>query len=305
MNNTVERNNGSKNDHSNNEDNSTPETIVTINCALNAPLMFISILGNALVLTAIIRTPSIRSTSMIMLCSLAVSDLLVGLITQPLYIVNELTKHPLLDNFVMTMALSVCGISLITMTAISMDRFLALHYHMRYATLVTESRVKYTLVIIWLISFLEAGLSFWNERVHYFLISFINIFCLIVSTFSYIRIYLIVRRHQLQIHAQQQAVQSFNAENNLNMARLKRSAMNTFVFYLTLITCYVPLYIVLTLHGVTEYDENFQTEWKFVDTVVFMNSSINPFLYCWRLRELRKAVVKTARQMLCKQHEEN
>ena len=84
MNDTGKDNNGSADHHFENEDNSTPETITIINCVLNAPLMLISILGNALVLAAIIRTPSIRSTHMIMLCSLAFSDFLVGLIAQPL-----------------------------------------------------------------------------------------------------------------------------------------------------------------------------------------------------------------------------
>ena len=50
---------------------------------------------------------------------------------------------------------------------------------------------------------------------------------------------------------------------------------------------------------------DWQNEWQFAVTAVFMNSSINPFLYCWRLRELRTAVVKTARQMFCKQREQN
>ena len=174
---------------------------------------------------------------------------------------------------------------------------------MRYATLVTKSRVKYTLVIIWLINFLVSGWHFWSLDVRNFILSVIIIISLIISTFSYIRIYLIVRRHQLQIHAQQQAVQSSNAENNLNMARLKRSAMNTFMFYIALIICYFPMYIILTLQVIS--NKEWQPEWDFAKTAIFMNSSINTFLYCWRLRELRTAVVKTAKQMLCKQTEEN
>lgn len=87
MNDTGNNSNGSADHHSDYENNSTPETIIIINCLLNAPLVFISILGNALVLAALIKTPSIRSTPhMIMLCSLAVSDFLVGLIAQPIYI---------------------------------------------------------------------------------------------------------------------------------------------------------------------------------------------------------------------------
>ena len=59
----------------------SPKTIEIINCILNAPLIFMSIIGNALVLTAILRTFSLRSApSILFLCSLAVSDLLVGLV---------------------------------------------------------------------------------------------------------------------------------------------------------------------------------------------------------------------------------
>ncbi|XP_078345209.1 histamine H2 receptor-like [Oculina patagonica] len=303
MNNTDKHNNGSADHHSDNEDNSTPGTFIIINCVLNAPLMLISILGNALVLAAIIKTPSIRSTSMIMLCSLAVSDLLVGLIAQPIYIADQLKEDRSVNHVWMMIGASLCLISFLTITAITVDRFLALHYHMRYATLVTESRVKYTLVIIWLISFLVVSFHLWMSNVHTILLVLLSIICLIISTYSYIKIYCIVRRHQLQIDAQQQAVQISNAEDNLNMVRLKRSAMNTFAFYIVLILRYFPSYVILTLYGISK--EDWQREWNFATTAVFMNSSINPFLYCWRLRELRTAVVKTARQMLCKQTEEN
>ncbi len=74
------------------DNNSHPETVVIINCVLNAPLMLISIIGNTLVLAAILRTPSLRSPSFILLCSLTVSDVLVGFVVQPLYITYELTK---------------------------------------------------------------------------------------------------------------------------------------------------------------------------------------------------------------------
>ena len=304
MSDTDKHNTGSADHHSEIEDNFTPDFIIIINCVLNAPLMLISILGNALVLAAIIRTPSIRSTPhMIMLCSLAVSDFLVGLIAQPIYIAQELTEDHTVDYVVMLTGPSLCAVSLMTITAITVDRFLALHYHMRYATLVTESRVKYTLIIIWLINFLVSGIDFWNTRVHRFT-GILVLVCLIICTFSFIRIYRIVRRHQIQIQAQQQAVQNSDAENNLNIARLKRRALNSFVFFIALIICYLPVYVLLTLRGFSKKN-GWPNEWEFAFTAVYLNSSINPFLYCWRLRELRTAVVKTARQMLCKQTEEN
>lgn len=269
--------------------------IVIINCVLNAPLMLISIFGNALVLAAVIRTPCIHSPSMNFLCSLAVSDLLVGLLVQPLYIANTLTNIHFLKLLTGMMAFFVCGVSLDTVTAISVDRLIALLSHMRYATLVTQSRVRYAVVTIWLIKGLSSGFYLWKRRECHLIAAVTTVICLIISTFSYIKIYRIVRHHQSQIHVQRQTIQSSsNVGHTMHMVRLKKSAMNTFVFYIFLLICYFPMYILSTLHGISFL--NWITEWDFAHTAVFMNSSINPILYCWRLRELRTAVVKTLRQ---------
>jgi len=102
------------------------------------------------------------------------------------------------------------------------------------------------------------------------------------------------------MYSQQQVVQNLaiaTAAGNkgVNFLRMKKSAMNTFVFYIFLILCYLPMYILLTLHGLSYIEWTIQ--WSFTAILVFVNSAINPFLYCWRLRELRAAVVTTTRQM--------
>ena len=112
MMNNDKRINGSADHYSDNEDNSFPGTIVIINCILNAPLMLISILGNALVLAVIIRTPSIRSTSVDILCSLAVSDLLVGLVAQPIYTVSHFTQDRVVNHLWRMIGDSLCMVSL-------------------------------------------------------------------------------------------------------------------------------------------------------------------------------------------------
>ena len=277
-----------------------PDIFTIINCVLNAALMLITIFGNSLVLTAILRTPALRSPSTTLLCSLAVSDLLVGLVVQPLYIAKDLNLEDfLLLQICHFMSFSSCGLSLFTVTAISLDRFAALHYHMRYVTMVTSTRVVCTLTSIWLAIFLGFCIYLWNFYNYIICASVFIVTCLSISSFCYIRIFQIVKRHQIQIHAQQQAVQSSEASNNLNIMRLKKSSMNTFVFYIFLILCYLPVFIILVVKVLLE------TYWKIglriSATVVFMNSSINPILYCWRLSEVRAAVVKTARKMFCTQ----
>ena len=129
------------------------EIIVITNCVLNVPLMLISIIGNTLVLATILRTPSLRSPSTVLLCSLAISDLLVGLVVQPVYIAHRLTENSSLYQALKILAFSACGVSLLTMTAISVDRFLALHCHMRYPNLMPTHRAMYTSAALWFLGF--------------------------------------------------------------------------------------------------------------------------------------------------------
>ena len=94
----------------------SPKTIEIINCILNVPLIFMSTIGNALVLTAVLRTSLLRSApSIVFLCSLAVSDLLVGLVAQPVYISNALIysdSSPALKQATEVMFFLACGVSL-------------------------------------------------------------------------------------------------------------------------------------------------------------------------------------------------
>ena len=137
--------------------NSYPQTTAIINCALNVPLIFISIVGNVLVLAAILRTPSLHSPSAVFLCFLAISDLLVGLVTQPVYVADELKHNPFLHEAVLTLTYLTSGVSLGLMAAVSVDRFMALHYHMRYPYLMTITRAIYTSATL---SFGSFALSF-------------------------------------------------------------------------------------------------------------------------------------------------
>lgn len=238
---------------------------------------------------------------------IAISDLLIGILAQPLFIADELTslrsEDPMLHRITAMAGFFVCGVSLGTMTFISVDRFMALHYHLRYSILVTKPRVVYALGTIWLFIFLWLAIYLWNKLFYHSTAGIFTAVCLIISTYSYIRIYRIVRQHQQQIHVQQQAVEHSNIANNRHMMRVKKSAMNTFVFYIFMIICYFPNVVIMTLFGTAQKD--WRAEWNFATTIVFLNSSINPVLYCWRLRELRTAIGRISKRLLFKQNEEN
>ena len=283
------------------------ETIVIINCILNAPLMLTSITGNALVLATILRTPSLRSVpSTIFLCSLAITDFLVGLVVQPVYIANELQYSAggrlyKVENFI---SVSLCGVSLATMTAISVDRFLALHYHVTYPNLMTTKRAMNTSASLWFVSILLSCLRVWIGNSFILIMGVFIAVSFVISCASYIKIYFIVRHHQIQINAQQQAVNSFNIPDSNNLIIIsKKRALKTFIYFICMIFCYLPylLYSLLSNTSVIDFGRNWS---NLVYNVVFLNSSVNPFLYCWCNHEIRTSVVKIIRKMMCRQTEE-
>ena len=94
----------------NNNCTSPPNPFAIVNCAINGPLILIFIIGNALVLAAIFRTPSLRSPSTIFLCNLAASDILVGIVVQPVYIVSELKFESSMLQHMLTICCLFCAV---------------------------------------------------------------------------------------------------------------------------------------------------------------------------------------------------
>ena len=293
---------------SDSEESSPFETSVIIsNSVLNALLIPICITGNVLVLAAVWRNPSLRTPSTILLCSLAVSDLFVGLRALPVNIAIALTPLSRSSSYLRLsqartfLIIQLCGVSLETMTAISVDRYLALRYHMRYPNLMTSKRAVYVAATFWCKNVILSLISIWKRNTIFLVAVVLIALCLFISSITYYAIYRIVRHHQHQIHAQQQAVQSMNAEQNRKLQAKKR-ALNTFIYYICMVLCYFPS-AVSTLITVT-YEPHLNISLYF-DTIMFMNSAINPFLYIWRNREIRRAVLKILRKILCKTDEEN
>lgn len=224
-----------------NSSGSSSSTIAIVNCFINVPLMLAAICGNMLVLTAILTSSFLRSSSsMILLCGLAVSDLAVGLIVQPVFIAQNLAPNDFIDTLYEMMATALCGISLNTMVLISVDRVLAFQFHMSYSTVVTSPRVIVTMILSWLFHFLfSCSTRFFNWKVQFCVSCVLVGIYSIVAAIAYVYVYRIVRRHQLQIHIQQQAVQgSSMAEANTRfMVTGKWTTLNTFIFYIC--TCFL------------------------------------------------------------------
>ena len=102
----------------------------------------------------------------------------------------------------------------------------------------------------------------------------------------------ILRRYRLQIHSQIQPFDDRNARNII--ISLRKSAFNASVVFIVLVICYCPYLVVPIVYFIGKAGE-LRLEFLLSTTVVFLNSALNPFLYCWRIREFRLAALRTFR----------
>ena len=281
--------------------------VLIINCAVNIPLAITSIIGNSLVLHAVWKTPTLRLPSMVLLCGLALSDLAVGAVVQPLFITNDFirlySQSERLKSLFMSVynvfGFSLCGISLCTVTAVSVDRLLAIQKPLHYPSIVTIPRVTRVVVAVWIFCVVLASAQFLHERIQLVSAGAVVCVCLFISAFSHAKIYKIVRHHQHFIQMQLQAVEANapNTGNVNNMSGLKRSVLNALIVLLVLIVCYSPYILVDVLSLV--YPINLFLSSSLASTVAFINSALNPFLYCWRIYEIREVVKQTCHKLVC------
>jgi len=269
---------------------------------LNAFLSITAFLGNALILVALRRESSLHPPSKLLLSNLAATDLCVGLIPEPLaviFVISALGENrKICRNAIVVLSITgntLCLVSLLTLTAISVDRLLALLLGLRYRQVVTLKRAYLIVVAFWAVSTILSAMQFF----HFFMIlrCMIILFslCLVISTFSYTKIFFTLRHHQNQV---QDNVQQLSETNQLNIARY-RKVTTALWLKLTLLVCYLPEVISATIFIQEHPSPSVSLAFGSTTTLVFVNSSLNPILYCWKIDEVRQAVKNTVRQVLC------
>lgn len=111
------------------------------------------------------------------------------------------------------------------------------------------------------------------------------------------KIYLKLREHQVQVEDHVNHGQMSGERIAVNIERYKKTVSSISWVQFTLIVCYVPFGIesILWINGIgTDYS------WLSTATLVYLSSSLNPILYCWKMKEVRQAVKDTIRQFCCR-----
>lgn len=276
-----------------------------INFNFYNPHIHHGIFGNALIILALRKLSSLHSPSKILISYLACTDLGVGLISNPLlngyYLSPENSKschYFWVLSYTATTIL--CGASLSTTTAISVDRLLALLLGLRYRQVVTVRRVMALVVTMWLSSILIAAVVYYSYLIALGMASAGLVLCIVISTFCYTKIYHTLRLSRAQVQDQGNQGQRNGEGSQLNKARYKKTVSTAVWIQMTLLACYLPFGLVGAVKAIFRlYVPSQSLIYAVTLSLLMSNSTINPLLYCWKIRDIRQAVRGTIRQFRC------
>ena len=272
---------------------------VAMIAAVNILFSITSSLGNILILIALRKVTSLHPPTKLLFQCLAITDLGVGLTSQPLFATLLLIDYrnvnwsvSVIGNY---LSLIFCGVSLLISTALSVDRLLALLLGLRYRHVVTLKRVRIAVAGCWLTALVTALVIFLTRGKIFPRIVMISIILsVIISLSSYTKIVLKLRQHQTSVQENVHQGMANAGGVPKNLEQYKRTVVSIALLQVALVACYVPFLII---HVLRERDSIPNYVFSLLSTtLVYLNSSLNPFLYCWRIKEVRQAVLGTIKR---------
>ena len=274
-------------------------------CVLNFVFSLVATLGNLFVIRALMKNSTIPATVKKLFLSLAFSDLAVGLCSQLMTAIISTVMLKMASSeddlaffcptvlIVLLYFMHLLAVaSFLNVIVIAFDRLLAVSLHLRYQELVTPIRVTIVLVSLWLTSCVSAFLYICLLK-GFPLAAVISVIGYVLTTLAYVRIYKVVRYHQNQIYSQNQLQNAQTREAH----RQRKSAYNSLLVSVVFLACYFPFLPCTILSSIKPSEVSFLVAHFASIFLIYLNSSLNPFVYCWRYPEIRQSVKSTVKQI--------
>ena len=282
---------------------SLKESHRTIISASNVLFSISALTGNVLIFAALRKVSSLHPPSKLLFGCLTSTDFCVGLISHPLFVTFIFApEHSKLCYYATILSNTIgfifSGVSLLTVTTISVDRLLALMLRLSYRQVVTLKRVWVLVVFFWLFSTGFSIAMLYKRRIAEMITSIIILCCLVTSIYCYTKIYFTLHRHQAQVKFNTSQGQANEARIPLNIARYRQTVSSALWVQMTLLFCYLPFAVATGLRGVIGLQSaSLHQAHAVTITLLLLNSTLNPFLYCWKLKDVRQAVKDTIRKL--------
>ena len=261
--------------------------------AINTPFAVFAIFSNLVIIITIYKTKELRISANVLLCCLAITDLLVGLVTQPLFITWRLMLHfssticssALWHSFYEAFLYLCTGGSFLCLAYLSTDRSIAVSRPLRYRASVTTKQTVRNLAILWAIwiGFIVLRYLGIDEDSNQIIISVIA---------GLLVIYLLVVQVVLVVYIKRNSIPSslHSEENSALIAykRERRRAVTIIYIILALLLFLLPSVLTQIIVGFSSSNQS-KAEMNFAISALLINSSANPLIYFWRSKDMRKA----------------
>ena len=292
-------------------------SVSVVLCVCNSFLCPLTVAGNILVFMAVLRKVQLRTVANTSILCLAFTDLMVGVFVQPSYVVYQASKlaaspdsFPCDKLLIYSFSGMICiCMSFLTLILISLERYLAVFYPYVYEAKVNSSRVILVTVTVWVISIgilLTVRFLFGiNSNEETGVTSLVIITNFLVTSFVYFKIFILVRRCNAQVHVAGMSQQSQptgstserSTENDpptqVNSSPREAKASKTVAFVAgTLFLCFTPTLCVSIVDqaGLAHRDLLYHVIYPVAETAVLLNSCVNPGIYVWRNRGIRRSL---------------
>ena len=281
--------------------------VILTTCVVTALLAPMAVAGNALIMAAIWRNPSLRTPSYVLLAGLAFTDFCTGLLSQPFFVMYELAS--LAGNIkifciagVITQGVAYyfSCVTVNVMTTIAVERWL----HMSRRSLLTVRRVVilYITYVVLLFLLVAGHMYNWYKTKEFFSVFIVLLFlgaafCFSLTIFAYLKVFQIIREHQSQVQTNQNAI---------DIQKYRKSVFTILYILAVLLFSYVPfLCCLLVISIMDDFSAESSSTAKIVcAAIVLFSSFVNPLLYYRRIKEIRDGVRSIVRNLCSKGNEE-
>ena len=171
---------------------------------------------------------------------------------------------------------------------------------LRYRHVVTLRQTRVFIACLFVIGVSSGLMYLWNKSISRIAIDIFGVISLITSIFCYVKIYLTLRQQQFRVQELVSQRDPSGGGTPLNIARYKKTVSSIAWVQIVLVACYIP-YFIVSIFRLSSVSNGKSIEAVYLATVtqIYLNSSLNPVLYCWKIREVRKAVKDTMSQVHC------
>ena len=277
--------------------------VTVVTSIVNSLAAIFAVIANSLVIVAIWLTASLHSPPMAILCALAVTDLLTGLTAQPLLVVLNVSR--IREYYDMYCSVStgftisfhlLTAVSFLTLTVISIDKYLAVSLHPRYSQYVTNVKIVFVLTSTWftcIISVIFVPLKLYRENFIFF--GAIVLAGFVLTSIAYYSVFRNIRKHEERIHADRQQTAHFHKDKaTKDLKRQKKGSSTVAIVTVVFFLCNAPYLVVLIFNATENSDELRNVPLRVARnvsyTIVLLNATLNPILYFYRMHEIRNAV---------------